>query len=54
MDIPIRNINDLRGELVRLERLKQEQEMHLKARLNSPGSIISAVWSLFPHGHEYI
>jgi len=48
MDIPVRNIIDLHSEIIRLEKLKQQQEMDLKERLKSPSSIFSALFSLFP------
>lgn len=47
MDIPVNNINDLRSEIIRLEKLKQQQEMDLKKRYNSPSSVFSAAFSLF-------
>lgn len=47
MDIPVRTISDLHAEIIRLEKLKQQQEMDLKQRFNSPSSIFSIVKSIF-------
>ena len=47
MDIPIRNIGDLRGEIVRLKGLEVEQSMALGERFRSPGAIFSTIFSLF-------
>jgi hypothetical protein len=48
MDMPVKNIDDLHSEIIRLEKLKQEQEMDLKHRFNSPSAILSAAMTLFP------
>ncbi|QQL49749.1 hypothetical protein [Mucilaginibacter ginkgonis] len=48
MDLAVKNITDLQSEIIRLEKLKQQQEMDLKERFNSPSSIFSAFKSLFP------
>ncbi|OKS89052.1 hypothetical protein [Mucilaginibacter polytrichastri] len=52
MDIPIKTISDLHAEIIRLEKTKQQQEMDLKQRLNSPSSVFSAVKSLFPSSNS--
>jgi hypothetical protein len=48
MDIPVKNIFDLQAEIIRLEKVKQEQEMVLKQRFSSPGAIFASVRSIFP------
>lgn len=52
MDIPVRTINDLHSEIIRLEKLKQQQEMDLKQRFNSPSSIFSVIKSFFPRSNK--
>ena len=52
MDLAVKNIYELRAEIIRLEKLKQLQEMDLKQRLKSPSSIFSALMSLFPKSGE--
>jgi hypothetical protein len=47
MDIPIRNINDLREEIDRLKGLEIEQGMALGDRFKSPGAIFSTIFSIF-------
>ena len=47
MDIPVRTISDLHAEIIRLEKVKQQQEMDLKQRFNSPSNIFSIVKSIF-------
>lgn len=48
MDIPVKNIFDLQAEIIRLEKVKQEQEMVLKQRFSSPAAIFASVRSIFP------
>lgn len=48
MDLPIRNISDLRSEIMRLKGIEEQQSVALKARFNSPGAIFASVYSLFP------
>jgi len=48
MDIPVKNIFDLQAEIIRLEKVKQEQEMVLKQRFSSPSAIFASVRSIFP------
>jgi len=52
MDIPVKNIFDLQAEIIRLEKVKQEQEMVLKQRFSSPSAIISSIRSIFPKAPE--
>ncbi len=52
MDISVKNIFDLQAEIIRLEKVKQEQEMLLKQRFSSPSAIISSVRSIFPKAPE--
>ncbi|UEG53170.1 hypothetical protein LLH06_19715 [Mucilaginibacter daejeonensis] len=52
MTVPIKNIFDLQSEILRLEKLKQEQEMVLKQRVATPAAIISSVRSIFPKAPE--
>ncbi|CAM3975071.1 hypothetical protein MUGA111182_19995 [Mucilaginibacter galii] len=52
MDIPVKNIFDLQAEIIRLEKVKQEQEMVLKQRFNSPSAIFASVRSIFPQSPE--
>ena len=48
MDLPVKNIDDLRLEIYRLKGLEQEQSFLLKQRFNSFSSIFSTIISLFP------
>jgi hypothetical protein len=48
MDYPIRNIDDLRGEIYRLKDLEQEQSIALGQRFKSPSALFSTLLSLFP------
>jgi hypothetical protein len=48
MDLPVKNVLDLQSEIIRLEKLKQEQEMVLKQRFSSPSAIFQSVKSIFP------
>jgi len=47
MDIPIRNISDLRGEIYRLKELTKEQNTALGERFKNPVALFSTVKSLF-------
>ncbi|MDB5016939.1 MAG: hypothetical protein JWQ84_1771 [Mucilaginibacter sp.] len=47
MDLPIRNISDLRGEIYRLKELELEQSTALKTRFKNPLVIFSTIKSLF-------
>jgi hypothetical protein len=48
MDLPIKNVEDLRSEIARLEVIAKQQNGALGARLNSPWAVLSAIISLFP------
>ncbi|WP_345949767.1 hypothetical protein ABDD95_23245 [Mucilaginibacter sp. PAMB04274] len=52
MDIPVKNVLDLQSEIIRLEKLKQEQEMGLKHRFSSPSAIFQSIKSIFPKSPE--
>ncbi|HWZ04521.1 MAG TPA: hypothetical protein VNX40_12980 [Mucilaginibacter sp.] len=47
MDLPVRNIEDLRSEISRLKGLEQEQSVALAQRFKSPGAILSSIISIF-------
>ena len=47
MDLPVRNIDDLRSEISRLKGLEQEQSVALAQRFKSPGAILSSIISIF-------
>ncbi|RYG00559.1 MAG: hypothetical protein EOO07_35300 [Chitinophagaceae bacterium] len=47
MTVSIKNIDDLRSEISRLEFAKEEQSIALKQRFSSPSAIFSSVFSLF-------
>jgi hypothetical protein len=48
MDVPIRNISDLRAEIILLKGLEQEQSIALGNRFSSFSAILSTIYSLFP------
>jgi hypothetical protein len=48
MDLPIKNIDDLRIEIYRLRGLEQEQSIALNKRFSSPSALFSTIFSLFP------
>lgn len=47
MDLPIKNITDLRMEIYRLQGLEQQQSKELAKRFNSPSALISTIISVF-------
>jgi len=47
MELPIRNISDLRGEILRLKEVEQVQSIALGERFRSPGALLSTIVSLF-------
>ena len=47
MDIPVRNIDDLRSEIARLRVAEHEQITALSERFKNPSAIFSTVVSLF-------
>ncbi len=51
MELPIRNINDLKVEIARLKEVKDEQEFILKQRFGSPSAIFASIYSLFSGSH---
>jgi len=48
MGEPIRDIHDLRIEILRLRELREEQGTALSKRFNSPSALFSTIFSLFP------
>jgi hypothetical protein len=48
MDLPIKNINDLREEIYRLKALEQEKSVALAQRFESPSAVFSTLKSLIP------
>lgn len=46
--MPVQNIDDLRNEILRLEVLKQEQEIALKPRFSSPIALFHTAMTVFP------
>lgn len=48
MDLPIKNIDDLRMEIYRLRGLEREQSVALGKRFSSPSALFSTLFSLFP------
>ena len=48
MDLPIRNISDLRGEISRLKSAEREQNIALGLRFKNPSALFSTVLTLFP------
>jgi hypothetical protein len=47
MELPIRNLSDLRGEIFRLKEVEHEQSIALGQRFRSPGAIFSTIASIF-------
>jgi len=47
MDLPVRNIEDLRNEIARLKGVEREQSLALGKRVESPGALLSTIMSLF-------
>jgi hypothetical protein len=48
MGLPIKNSDDLKGEIARLKGLEQQQADQLKQHFSSPGAILSTLFNLFP------
>lgn len=48
MDVPIKNISDLRGEIYRLKELEREQSVAISQRFTSFSATLSTLASLFP------
>jgi hypothetical protein len=47
MDLPVKNIDDLRLEIYRLKGLEEQQSFALRQRFNNPLAIFSSIVSLF-------
>ena len=47
-EVTINNAEDLKAEILRLRRLKEEQGEALKARFRSPGAALSSLMPVFP------
>ncbi len=47
MDVPIKNISDLRTEIDRLKGVEREQSIALSQRFSSPSAVFSTIYSLF-------
>jgi hypothetical protein len=52
MDLPVKNIDDLRLEIYRLKGLEEQQSLALRQRFSSVSSSISTVLSLFPRSQN--
>ena len=48
MDLPVRNISDLRSEILRLKEVEQEQSIAIGERFKNFSSTISTLGTLFP------
>ena len=48
MQLPIKNIDDLRIEISRLRGVEKEQSIALSKRFNTPSALFSTLLSLFP------
>ncbi|WP_428328039.1 hypothetical protein [Mucilaginibacter sp.] len=48
MDISIKNVDDLRGEILRLKGIEQEQSIALGERFKNLSAVFSTFYSLFP------
>jgi len=49
MELSVRNISDLRIEILRLKEAEQEQSIALGLRFRSPSALLSTVMSVFRH-----
>jgi hypothetical protein len=47
MDLPIRNLEDLRGEIARLKVVEYDQGIAIGQRFNSPSALLGTLMSLF-------
>ncbi|GAB2697567.1 hypothetical protein GCM10027037_22100 [Mucilaginibacter koreensis] len=52
MDLPVQNITDLQSEILRLEKLRQQQKIDLRKRFSSPSAIFATAKTLFPRSQE--
>ena len=48
MDVPVKNITDLRNEIFRLKGLEQQQSIAIGARFNTFSSTVATLRTLFP------
>ena len=48
MDLPIKNIEDLRQEIYRLKGLEEQKSVALAQRFRSPSALFSTLMTLFP------
>ncbi|MGZ3751406.1 MAG: hypothetical protein ACXVB0_09625 [Mucilaginibacter sp.] len=48
MDASIKNISDLKAEIVRLRMIEEQQSTQLKARFNTPSALFHTLISAFP------
>ena len=48
MDIPVKDITNLREEIYRLKGLEQQQGIALGQRFNSPSKLLASLFSLMP------
>ncbi len=48
MDLPIKNIDDLRSEIYRLKGIEKAQSVALAYRFRSPSAMLATVMTLFP------
>jgi hypothetical protein len=52
MDLTVKNIDDLRSQIIWLKSVEEQQSMAIRQRFNGPVSFISTVLSLFPKAPE--
>ena len=52
MDTSIKNIGDLKAEIIRLRGVEQEQSVALKARFSTPSALFHTIFSIFPKSSE--
>jgi hypothetical protein len=48
MDLPVKDMTDLRSEIYRLKGLEQEQSLALAQRFSSPSALFSTLFSIIP------
>jgi len=51
MDVPIRNIDNLRAEINRLKEAERQQSTAISQRFSSLSSVFSTIASIFPKGN---
>ena len=52
MDTSIKNIGDLKAEMIRLRGIEQEQSAALKARFSTPSALFHTIFSIFPKSSQ--